>query len=268
MHRAIHLLLAFCCVAASCAGENGDLTVFAAASAGESLNAIAKAYEKLHGGHVVISTAASSTLARQIEHGAPADLFLSADEGWMDYLAAKQAIKPESRRDLLGNSLVLVAPAGSSTAVTVAAGFDIAGAFTGRFALGDPTSVPAGIYARQALEQLGWWTALTPRLAPAADVRAALRLVELGEAGLGAVYNSDAIGALYSSDQTGPAKIRVVATIPAALHAPIRYPLALTATARPGAAELLAYIAGTEAATVFSARGFTVLYPVVAPASP
>ena len=259
VQRALHLLLVLCCGVASHAGEDGDLTVFAAASAGESLTIIAKAYEKLHGGHVVVSAAASSILARQIEHGAPADLFLSADEGWMDYLAAKQAIKPETRRDLLGNSLVLVAPAGSTTAVTVAAGFDIAGAFTGRFAIGDPASVPAGIYARQAFEHLGWWTALTPRLAPAADVRAALRLVEIGEAGLGVVYNSDVIGAT---------KVVVVATIPSALHAPIRYPLALTATAKPRAAELLAYITGVEAASVFSAHGLTVLYPVIAPVSP
>jgi molybdate transport system substrate-binding protein len=248
----LRLVLVLCCCASLRAGDGTGLTVFAAASTADALTAIGKAFERSGGATVAFSFAASSTLAKQIEHGAPADLFLSADQAWMDYLAGKQAIRAGSRRDLLGNRLVLVAPAGAVPVLTVAPGFAVGAAFSGRLAIADPAHVPAGIYAKQALAALGWWTELEPRLAPAADVRAALRLVELGEAGLGVVYASDAVGSVT---------VAVAGAIPAALHAPIRYPVALTAGARGGAAEFLAFLGGREAAAVFAAHGFTVLVP-------
>lgn len=224
--------------------------VFAAASTTDALGEIAKTYEAATGTAVVCSFAASSTLARQIEAGAPADIFLSADEAWMDHVEKAAALRTGTRRDLLGNRLVLVAAPESTVAVEVREGFDLAAAISGRFAIGDPTHVPAGRYARDALVSLGWWDALQPRLAPAADVRAALRLVEVGEAEVGMVYASDAVVC---------AGVRVVASIPEDRHRPIRYPVALTATAKPAAAGFLAYLGGAEAAAVWTARGFTVI---------
>jgi molybdate transport system substrate-binding protein len=249
--------LLLCLLVLSTARAVEDLTIFAAASTTDTLQTIAKAYETAQGVHVRCSFASSSTLAKQIANGAPADLFLSADQQWMDYLATKNAIAPSSRTDLLANTLVFVAPAGRSPLITVEPGFAIGTAFSGRLALGDPTNVPAGIYAKEAFTNLGWWQVLSGRLAPAADVRAALTLVELGEADLGVVYATDA---------KASAKVGVVATIPETLHRPIRYPIALTTTAKPTAAAFLTYLQGATARAVFSAAGFSV--PSATPPAP
>lgn len=235
-----------------CAAES--ITIFAAASTTDVVQAVAKQYEVERGVHVTCSFTASSTLAKQIENGAPADLFLSADQKWMDHLAKKQAVVLASRIDLLANSLVLITPTGKSPAITVEQGFAIGGAFTGRLAIGDPTHVPVGIYAKEAFTNLGWWDALSGRLAPTADVRAALKLVELGEADLGVVYATDA---------KASAKVGVVATIPEHLHTPIRYPIALTTTAKPAAATFLVYLRSKAAEAVFTAAGFSM--PPAAP---
>lgn len=230
------------------AAEGADrIVIFAAASTTDSIQILAKAYEADQHQAVACSFASSSTLAKQIEQGAPADLFISADGKWMDYLAGKQSIVPASRVDLLANELVIIAPVGKPLTVTVEKGFAIGGAFSGRLAIGDPTSVPAGIYAKEAFTNLGWWEALSTRLAPAADVRAALKLVELGEADAGVVYATDA---------KASAKVAVAAVIPGRYHAPIRYPIALTATAKPAAAGFLAYLQGSAARAVFAQAGF------------
>jgi molybdate transport system substrate-binding protein len=245
----IRLLCIAACLGAVVCASAESITVFAAASTAESMQAVAKAYEEAHHVGVVCSFASSATLAKQIEQGAPADLFLSADQQWMDHLAARQAIVPASRGDLLANALVLISSASKPVAVTVEKGFPIADAFTGRLAIGDPASVPAGIYAKEAFTALGWWPALEGRLAPAADVRAALKLVELGECDLGVVYATDA---------RASATVAMVATVPAGLHAPIRYPVALTATAAPAAGAFLLYLREPAAQAVFIRAGFTI----------
>lgn len=225
-----------------------EVTIFAAASTTDVVQAVATAYQAERHVRVVTSFASSATLAKQIEQGAPADLFLSADQNWMEYLAKKQAIAHASRADLLGNEMVLVTPAAKPLTVRAEPGFDLAVAFTGRMAIGDPASVPAGIYAKESLTALGWWDALQSRLSPAADVRAALKLVELGEADLGVVYATDA---------KASKRVAVAAVLPGTTHAPIRYPVALTVTARPAAAAFLAYLRGPQARTVFARAGFT-----------
>lgn len=235
-------------VSAVAAADGGGVTIFAAASTTETVQAVARAYEAAGHGRVTCCFGGSSLLAKQIEQGAPADLFLSADQAWMDYLAGRQAVVGASRVDLLGNHLVLIAPIAKPLTLRVEKGFAIGDAFTGRLAIGDPTTVPAGIYAKEAFANLGWWEVLSPRLAPAADVRAALKLVEMGETDVGVVYATDA---------KASAKVAVAAVIPAALHQPIRYPVALTATARPAAAAFLAYLQGPEARAVFTGAGFT-----------
>jgi len=229
-----------------------SITIFAAASTTDTVQVVAKAYETERGVQVTCSFASSSMLAKQIENGAPADLFLSADEKWMDYLAKKQAIVLLSRVDLLANTLVFIAPAGTSPKLAVEKGFAIGDAFSGRLAIGDPTHVPAGIYAKEVFTALGWWETLSSRLAPTADVRAALKLVELGEAELGVVYATDA---------KASAKVVTVATIPGNLHAPIRYPIALTTTAKPAAAAFLVYLRSPAGRAVFTAAGFSVPAP-------
>lgn len=237
-------------VALACAAGEPKVTVFAAASTTNALKEIADAYMKANPGlTVVCNVASSSALARQIEQGAPADIFIAADQDWMDRVEKAGLLKVGSRRDLLANRLVLIAPAGAGRQVeiTVARGFDIAAAFQGRFAIGDPATVPIGKYAKEAFTKLGWWAALEPRLAPAQDVRAAMRLVELGEAGLGVVYASDA---------RISQKVMAVADIPQDLHTPVRYPLALLARAGAPAEAFAAYLAGAEAAQVWRKLGF------------
>lgn len=246
--------LAACDHQATAPRPPGDqVTVFAAASTADVLREAAARFEQRTGIPVALSSDASSNLARQIEAGAPADVFISADERWMDDVANAGAIRPGTRQDLLGNDLVMIAPAGAPFDVRPEKGFDFAASLPGvrRIAVGDPAHVPAGRYARQALESLGWWDSLQPLLLAAADVRAALRLVEIGEADAGIVYASDA----RASD-----KVAVVAVFPAGLHDPVRYPLALCRNT-PAARELAAFLRSPEMIGVFTDAGFRVLNP-------
>jgi molybdate transport system substrate-binding protein len=201
---------------------------------------------------VRFSFAAASSLARQIEAGAPADIFAAASQDWMDYLAERRLIDPASRRAPIGNSLVLIAPADSPLGpIALAPGVDLAAAIgAGRLATGDPAYVPVGQYARQALGWLGAWPAVEPRLASTENVRAALALVERGEAALGIVYATDARAA---------AKVRVVATFPAASHAPIVYPFAIVAGRdTPGVRRVFESLTGGAADAVYRSFGFVV----------
>ena len=231
---------------------NATITVFAASSATEVLTDLAKKYEASHQVKVRLSFAASSVLARQIEQDAPCDVFLSADQKWMDYLAEKHKVQAASRKDIAGNRLVIVTPINKPLAVKMDKGFDFAGAFAGRLAVGDPDHVPAGIYAREALQSMGWWASLTNRLASAENVRAALKLVELGEVDAGIVYVSDA---------KSSKKVAVAVAFPGNTHSPIRYPAALCVTACPDAKAFLGFLAGKEASAVWSSAGFVPLVP-------
>jgi molybdate transport system substrate-binding protein len=236
---------------AQSSGASGPVIVFAAASLKNAMDDIAAAWQKETGNAAKISYAASSTLAKQIEEDAPAQIFISADEQWMDYLAGKGLIKPESRSDLLGNKLVLIAPKNSAVALTLQPGADLAKALNGgRLALGTVNSVPAGIYAKAALQKLGLWESVAGQLAQAENVRAALLLVSRGEAPLGIVYRTDA-----ASDPS----VKIVATFPADSHPPIVYPVALTKNAGAPAAAFLAFIKSVNSAPFFRAQGFTVL---------
>jgi molybdate transport system substrate-binding protein len=225
-----------------------QLVVFAAASLKDALDAAIVDYPGSAG--IAATYASSSTLARQIEQGAPADLFISANPEWMDYLAERGLIRAGTRADLLGNRLALVAPAASERALAIAPGFDLAGALEGgRLAMGDPDHVPAGIYGKAALESLGVWDAVAPRLARADNVRAALALVARGEAPLGIVYTSDA-----AADPT----VRVVGVFPPESHPPIIYPVAVTAASKhPDAALLVEFLKSPTAAAAFARFGFT-----------
>jgi molybdate transport system substrate-binding protein len=227
------------------------LTVFAAASLTDALTDIGHLWEA-RGGKVVFSFAASSTLARQIEAGAPADVFASADEKWMDDAAKAGTILGQTRADLLGNSLVLVEPAVAAHPVSLAKGLNLAPVLgpSGRLAVGDPAHVPAGIYARQALISLGAWDGVQAHLAPAADVRAALRLVAIGEAPAGIVYATDAKGVVG---------VRVVGAFPAGSHDPITYPFAAVKGGDvPQAEAFLAFLRTEPAQDVFRHYGFTI----------
>ncbi len=222
--------------------------LFVAASAAHVVEPLAERYRQATGITVRCNTAASSTLARQIERGAPADLYLSASPQWMDHLADAGLIRPGSRRDLLGNRLVLITSAGNTSSAGDLA--DALSGFDGRLAMGDPGHVPAGMYAEAALERLSLWDTLAPRIVPAKNARAALLLVERGEADLGVVYATDAA----SSDRA-----TVVAAFPEQTHAPIRYPAALTIGADAAAHGLLDYLQSADARRAFQAAGFTVI---------
>jgi molybdate transport system substrate-binding protein len=229
-----------------------ELTVFAAASLTDAMKDVSTLWVKAGHPPLRLSFAASSTLARQIEQGAPANVFASADEKWMDDLAQKQLIVADTRKDLLGNDLVLVVPADKPQHVTIGPGFDLLGLLgpNGRLAVGDPAHVPAGIYAEQALKKLGWWDKLAPRLASAEDVRAALLLVERGEAPAGIVYGTDA--AVSKA-------VMVAGTFPAASHDPVTYPFAAVKSGdTPQARALMGFLAGPQARAVFVQRGFKV----------
>jgi molybdate transport system substrate-binding protein len=233
------------------ADANGP-TVFAAASMKTALDAIVAAWKAKTGKTVVVSYGSSGTLAKQIEAGAPADLFISADQKWMDVLAKDGAIKPDTRVDLLGNTLVLVAAAVTTKPMTIEKGFDLSGALgDGKLAVCTVTSCPAGIYGKEALTKLGVWSAVEPKLAQADNVRAALLLVSRGEAKYGIVYGTDA---------KAEPKVKVVGTFPESSHAPIVYPVAVTKDARsPDAAALESYLRSPEAKTILEGLGFTVL---------
>jgi len=232
--------------------EDKGLTIFAAASMKNALDDVDAAYTAKTGVKVVASYAASSVLAKQIDQGAPADVFLSADTDWMDYATRQKTIKPETRTNLLGNSMVLIAPKDSSIdKVTIAPGFDLARlAGNGRIATGDVTSVPAGKYAKAALEKLDAWEAAAPKFAMAESVRAALTLVARGEAVLGIVYATDA--------KVEP-EVKIIGTFPADSHPPIIYPVAATASAGNGTDGYLAFLHSQAAKTIFEKYGFRFL---------
>ncbi len=224
-----------------------QVVLFAAASLTEALEDI---LPKERFAAVSLSFASSSSLARQIEAGAPADLYFSASSRWMDYLEAKNLIEPKTRIDLLRNRLVLIAPRKEGFAVSLHPDFDFASAFSGRLALADPDHVPAGIYARQALTALGWWHPLVNRLAPAPHVRAALVYVERGESAAGIVYASDVKGA----------RIDLIATIPDSLHQPIVYPLAaVRGRASAEVRQVLSHLMATGSTTIFRKYGFAIV---------
>jgi molybdate transport system substrate-binding protein len=239
------LLLAAVLALAATSGHADDrLLVFAAASLKNALDEAVASYGK----KVVASYGASSTLARQIENGAPADVFISADLEWMDWLEKKGLLAPGTRRDLLGNRLVLVSPAANPSRLEPAAGFPLAKALgSGRLALADPNSVPAGKYAKAALQKLGVWNEVAGRLAPADNVRTALAFVARGEAPLGIVYATDA--------REEP-RVVVAGVFPESTHPPIVYPAAVLRGARPGARELLDFLASPRARAIFGKHGF------------
>lgn len=225
-----------------------DVVVFAAASMQTALDEIAPALEKATSLHPKFSYAASSTLAKQIEGGAPAEIFVSADLDWMDYVETRNLIKKETRTNLVGNTLVLIAPARQPVSLKIAPGFPLAARLgSSRLAVADPVAVPAGKYAKAALTALGVWDAVSPKLAPAENVRAALVLVERGEAPLGIVYRTDAVA---------DAGVTVVDTFPATTHPPILYPIALTSIATPNAIRILDYLKSPAARSVFARQGF------------
>jgi len=232
--------------------DDRSLTVFAAASMKNALDEIDAAFTAKSGVKVAASYAASSMLAKQIEQGAPADIFVSADTDWMDYATAKKTINDATRVNLLGNSIVLIAPKDSKIDhVTIGAGFDLASlAGDGRIATGDVKSVPVGKYAKAALEKLGAWPAAEAKFAMADSVRAALTLVARNEAMLGIVYATDA--------KIEPG-VKIVGTFPADSHPPIIYPVAATTTAKPEASDYLAFLRSPAAKAVLEKYGFVYL---------
>jgi molybdate transport system substrate-binding protein len=228
------------------------ITVFAAASLKNALDEVDAAFTKHTGIKVVASYGASSALMKQIENGAPADIFASADLDWIDYGARKKLIKDDTRVNLLGNRLVLIAPKDSKLGtVVITPGFDLGKlAGDGRIVTGDVRAVPVGKYAKAALEKLGAWAAVAPKFAMTENVRAALTLVARGEAALGIVYATDA--------KVEP-NVKIVGVFPADSHPPIVYPVALTENAKPDALQYLAFLQSRAAKAVFEANGFTFL---------
>ncbi|SHK45857.1 molybdate transport system substrate-binding protein [Bradyrhizobium lablabi] len=256
MHRLAGLVAAFMILCGSAflpaLAQDKNLVVFAAASMKNALDDIDLAFTSKTGVKVSASYAASSVLAKQIEQGAPADIFVSADTDWMDYAVSKKNINEQTRINLLGNSIVLIAPKDSDiNNVTIAPGFDLAKlAGDGKIATGDVKAVPVGKYAKAALEKLGAWQAAEPKFAMAESVRAALTLVARGEAALGIVYSTDA--------KVEPG-VKIVGTFPADSHPPIIYPVAATTTARAEAADYLTFLKSSAAKTILERYGFTYL---------
>ncbi len=244
----LRLAVAVLASQAACAAAQ-DVTVFAAASLTNAFEHVAKLYRDKGGGPVKFSFASSSTLAKQIESGASADIYAAADEQWMDYLAQRNLIEPATRQSRLGNTLVLITPPDQKKNVAIRPGFDLAGMIgRGRLATGDPAHVPVGRYAEQALTRLGVWAAVAPKLARTDNVRAALLLVERGEAPFGIVYGTDA---------TASGKVHVAGTFPADTHAPVSYPIAIVAKRdRPEVRRFLEFLMGPEAQVVYRNAGF------------
>ena len=230
-----------------------QITVFAAASLKNALDDANAAFTKATGVKVTASYAASSALAKQIEQGAPADIFISADLQWMDYVGERKLIKPDTRVNLLGNKLVLIAPADSKIAkVTIGQGFDIAKlAGSDRIAVADVKAVPAGRYAKAALEKLGAWAAAGPRLAQAENVRAALAFVARDEAPIGIVYETDA---------KAEPKVKVIGAFPDSSYPPVTYPVAETAiTTKQAVPQYLHFLRSPAAKAIFEKYGFSFL---------
>jgi len=246
------ILAALFAAAPLAAQAQQSLTLFAAASMTSAMNDINAAFTKETGIEVTPSYAASSTLARQIEQGAPADIFISANVSWMDHVEKAGQVKPGSRFDLAGNRLVLIAPKDSKiNEVKIAKGFDLAGLVgEGRITTGEVTSVPVGRYAKAALEKLGAWQAAEKKFAMADNVRAALVLVARGEAQFGIVYETDA--------KIEPG-VKIVGAFPEGSHPAIVYPVAATKEAGAGANKYLAFLRTPDTAKVFEKYGFTVL---------
>ena len=245
------VLAAFALTFSSAIAQAADVTVFAAASLKNALDAVVADYQRESGKRVAVSYAASSALARQIEQGAPADIFFSADLDWMDYLQERALIKRETRRALLGNRIVLVAPADQQKPVELKAGGLSAALGNGRLATASVASVPAGRYGKAALENLGLWGEVSGKLAEAENVRAALAFVSRGEAPLGLVYETDA---------KADSKVAVVARFPETSHPPIVYPVALTASSKSAeAAAFLDVLRNKKSAEAFTREGFQVL---------
>ena len=232
--------------------QAGGPTVFAAASLKNALDDIAESWAKEGRPAPRIAYAASNTLAKQIEQGAPADLFFSADLDWMDYVQGKALIRNDTRVSLLANSIVIIAPKDSAASVAMGPGLNLAAPLgTGRLAMGNVDAVPAGKYGKAALEKLGAWDGVKDKVAQADSVRAALLLVSRGEAPLGIVYATDA---------AADPNVKVLAAFPADSHPPIVYPVAVTRDAASGeAAAFLAYLRGPVAKAAFERQGFTVL---------
>ena len=232
------------------AADAGPL-VFAAASLRESMTEAADAFAATGAPKPVVSFAGSSTLAKQIENGAPADLFVSADEAWMDYLADKKLIVPASRAPFVGNKLVLIVPVGQPLKVDIKKGFPLANLLgDGKLAMADPNSVPAGRYGKAALIKLGVWPSVESKVVQGEDVRAALTFVERGEARAGIVYSTDA---------QASQKVAVAAQFPAGSHPPISYPLALVAgRSNPDAAKFRTYLLSAKGKAIFAKHGFIV----------
>lgn len=230
--------------------------IFAAASLKNALDNINAAWNEEAGKEATISYASSSALAKQIEEGAPADVFISADLDWMQYLAERDLIDPDTEVRLLGNRIVLIAAADSDADIAIEPGFDLAGLLGDeRLAMGSVDAVPAGRYGKAALESLGVWDSVADKVAQAENVRAAMALVSLGEAPLGIVYQTDA---------AADPEVRIVGLFPEDTHPPIIYPVALTAdTANPAAAEFLAFLRSEKAAELFEEQGFSVLLPAM-----
>jgi molybdate transport system substrate-binding protein len=230
-----------------------QITVFAAASLKNALDDTNAAFTKATGVKAIVSYAASSALAKQVEQGAPADVFISADLQWMDYVGERKLIKPDTRANLLGNKLVLIAPADSKIAnLTIGQGFDIAKlAGSGRIAVADVNAVPAGRYAKAALEKLGAWAAAKPKLAPAENVRATLAFVARDETPVGIVYETDA--------KIEP-KVKIIGVFPDGSYPSVTYPVAATATAtKQSASQYLLFLRSPAAKAIFEKYGFSFL---------
>ena len=248
----MRFLLLLCLLLLPLTARAQELTVFAAASLTDAMRQISDLWVKA--GHAAphLSFASSSTLARQIEQGAPANVFASADERWMDYLAKNDLIAAGARKDLLGNELVLIVPSPRAVHVDIRPDFDLPALLgpDGRLSVGDPTHVPAGIYAAQALRKLGLWDKVARRLAPAEDVRSALLFVERGEAPAGIVYATDA--AVSRS-------VSVAGVFPDSSHDPITYPFAVTKAGDTAEARsFLTFLSSPEAREVWTRSGFKV----------
>jgi molybdate transport system substrate-binding protein len=248
MMNKIFTFLVLLLISATSAAEE-KLMVFAAASLTNALTEVDAQYEKSTGIKVIHSFAASSALAKQIENGAPADVFISADLKWMNYLQDKSLINKTTRKNLLGNTLVLIAPKAKSFEVKFGKDFDLSKAFDGRLCTGDVDSVPIGIYAKEALTNLGWWKDIKSRVVGAQDVRGALAFVERGECLAGIVYETDA---------KASSKVDLVGVFPEATHSPVVYPVAAIASGKNITQSYLTYLQSLDALNVFKKYGFDV----------
>jgi molybdate transport system substrate-binding protein len=241
------LLLMLVSVESGAHAEN--INLYAAASLTDVLTELSDAYQQQHPDAAIKkSFAGSSTLAKQIENGAPADIFISADKDWVNYLQKRGLLNDQSRKNLLGNELVLIAPSASNVSVLLNSAFNFNASFSGRLCMGDSAFVPVGKYAKQALTYYTWWAKIESRIVGTEDVRIALAFVERGECSLGIVYKTDA--------QLSK-KVKVVATFPAASHAPIEYPGALTKNAGAGSKAFLVFLQSDQAKAVFMRYGFS-----------